>query len=671
MKIGLKKLFCAAVLLACYFRSGRMLAFAQNLIRISQYQKNLIKLPKKLERKFELEQFAEAFQFYAPQAELQLKGNYVIFAFNSDSKSQTEKSTSSKSPSYLSQMIYVSADSKKYSDILYISEEEYYIPKITTRDYFQFDDNGNAFIIVEHYPSNRYGILMYSPSQDSRTFFPMTQEFPVVSNFAISNNGKFLVVNGSTAVEDPWRPFDIHNAFIFNTEYPEQEPELVFEKRVNLSAIIYSPQAKAFYMVAYNNDFAGVVVLRSKNNIYSKQSAVFYDRANIIQGNMMDYTHIILLCNETDQNIYFVNNNIEHHYGAKICRIIDAQDSIEFKELEPTRNIILDYTTANYYKVSLRSTPLGLFILDRNDKAYLYIDGEVQETTEGDVLFQTQSYYADLLKKNFVTESNLQIQNLKLKVFILYSVLGLFITCAILFFAIYFSSQKKLQQKTLQKKMLAFQEVERAKLSRDIHDSIVQDIRAIRLQAELIDVGQDEKAIAQKARVIDDITQTIVKTRNICYNLTPAELMTHSQGDDAEIELISIIDSLCHQFYVKSKIPCAVQVAPELIYPKFEKEVTLHLVRIFQEILNNIEKHSYATNVNVLVRNKTEGEQNYIVLFVIDDGIGCNIEEVLKNRRKNHFGLQNMQERMELVGGSIEFFSAENEGMKIKLTVKI
>ena len=98
-------------------------------------------------------------------------------------------------------MIYVSADSKKYSDILYISEEEYYIPKITTRDYFQFDDNGNAFIIVEHYPSNRYGILMYSPSQDSRTFFPMTQEFPVVSNFAISNNGKFLVVNGSTAAE--------------------------------------------------------------------------------------------------------------------------------------------------------------------------------------------------------------------------------------------------------------------------------------------------------------------------------------------------------------------------------------------------------------------------------------------------------------------------------------
>lgn len=671
MKIGLKKLFCAVALLACTFWSGRTLAFAQNLIRISQYQKDLIKLPKSLERKFELEQFAEAFQFYAPQAEPQLKGNYVIFAFNSDSKSQTEKTGSSKSPSYLSQMVYVSADSKKYSDILYISEEEYYIPKITTRDYFQFDDNGNAFILVEHYPSNRYGILMYTPAQDSRTFFPMTQEFPVVSNFAISNNGKFLVVNGSTAVEDPWRPFDIHNAFVFNTEYPEQAPELIFEKRVNLSSIIYSPQAKAFYMVTYNNDFAGVVVLRSKNNIYSKQSAAFYDRANIIQGNMMDYTHIILLCNETDQNIYFVNNNIDHHYGAKICQIIDHQENLEFKIFEPTSELALDYTTANYYKVSLRSTPLGLFILDRNDKAYLYIDGEVQETTEGDVLFQTQSYYEDLLKKNFVTDSNLQIQNLKLKVFILYSVIGLFIACAILFFAIYFSSQKKLQQKTLQKKMLAFQEAERAKLSRDIHDSIVQDIRAIRLQTELIDVGQDEKALAQKARVIDDITQTIVKTRNICYNLTPAELMTHSQGDDAEIELISIIDSLCHQFYVKSRIPCAVQVAPELIYPKFEKEVTLHLVRIFQEILNNIEKHSYATNVNVLVRNKTEGEQNYLVLFVIDDGIGCNIEEVLKNRRKNHFGLQNMQERMELVGGTIEFFSAENEGMKIKLTVKI
>ena len=77
-----------------------------------------------------------------------------------------------------------------------------------------------------------------------------------------------------------------------------------------------------------------------------------------------------------------------------------AQDSIEFKELEPARAIILEYTTANYYKVSLRTTPLGLYILDKTDKAYLYKDGEVLETTEGDVLFQTQNYYEDLTKKD-------------------------------------------------------------------------------------------------------------------------------------------------------------------------------------------------------------------------------------------------------------------------------
>lgn len=63
--------------------------------------------------------------------------------------------------------------------------------------------------------------------------------------------------------------------------------------------------------------------------------------------------------------------------------------------------------------------------------------------------------------------------------------------------------------------MFRIQENERAKISRDIHDSVVQDIRGIRLETENLNVMDDSK---ERQKKIGDIaTESIVKLRNICY----------------------------------------------------------------------------------------------------------------------------------------------------------
>ncbi len=155
--------------------------------------------------------------------------------------------------------------------------------------------------------------------------------------------------------------------------------------------------------------------------------------------------------------------------------------------------------------------------------------------------------------------------------------------------------------------------------------------------------------------------------RNTCYDLSPAELADAVRKDDDEIDLISIIEILCKQFTTKTNIDSSIQIDKSITYPDFDKTTCLNVVRVFQEILNNINKHSYATKVTVLIKPPVE---NYLTVFVIDDGVGCKIESLNPKNLKNHFGIRNMRERMTSIGGSVDFFSSPDEGMKVVLKIK-
>ena len=210
------------------------------------------------------------------------------------------------------------------------------------------------------------------------------------------------------------------------------------------------------------------------------------------------------------------------------------------------------------------------------------------------------------------------------------------------------------------------QEKERAKISRDIHDSVVQDIRVLRLETENLVV--DEASRQRQTKIADLATDCIIKLRNICYNLAPAELTSHNEGDSAKVELISIINSLVQQFSARTHIPCVFKVEEGFEYPVLEKEKTQNLFRVIQEALTNLEKHSYATQASIFMK-KDDGA---LLIYVTDDGIGCNPNELDKKlKSKDHLGLRSMKDRMELIDGQIEFFSKPNEGMEITLKLSV
>lgn len=96
--------------------------------------------------------------------------------------------------------------------------------------------------------------------------------------------------------------------------------------------------------------------------------------------------------------------------------------------------------------------------------------------------------------------------------------------------------------------IFSIQEKERAKISRDIHDTVIQDIRVIRLETENLKVHDESRNLQHK---IEDIaTDCIIKLRNICYNLTPAELVNHSEGDSSKMELRRSLSDRFNTWYL-------------------------------------------------------------------------------------------------------------------------
>lgn len=209
------------------------------------------------------------------------------------------------------------------------------------------------------------------------------------------------------------------------------------------------------------------------------------------------------------------------------------------------------------------------------------------------------------------------------------------------------------------------QEQERTKLSHDIHDSIVQNIRAIRLDAEMLKVLPESEN--NKQRVIEEMTNVIGLLRNICYNFHPVELSVQTDNT----ELISIIDTLCQQFIARTKIPCHIQIQKDFVPPQMDTEKSTNVIRVIQEALANIEKHSYATNVQLVIQSEGDEKDTktgkMLVIFVIDDGIGCEVNKLGKG--KMNFGIRNMKERIAAAGGEIEFFSTPNEGLSVQLRI--
>jgi signal transduction histidine kinase len=196
------------------------------------------------------------------------------------------------------------------------------------------------------------------------------------------------------------------------------------------------------------------------------------------------------------------------------------------------------------------------------------------------------------------------------------------------------------QIRQLAEHMLHVEEVERRRISRELHDEAGQSMLWIRLQMEMIENELPIELRATKDRlktVRENTERTILEIRRLIAALSPAVL--------DQLGLGAALRQLVNRFrqYNSAKVKLQIGRLAEL-----PKETEVMVYRLVQECFNNITKHSLANTVNLSLGS----DDGIVRLNVEDNGVGFHVEEALAKRES--YGLAGMRERVALLGGQFD-----------------
>ena len=204
--------------------------------------------------------------------------------------------------------------------------------------------------------------------------------------------------------------------------------------------------------------------------------------------------------------------------------------------------------------------------------------------------------------------------------------------------------------------------LEEERISRELHDSTVQNLTAMVHMAELCSKLVDMDPIRCKLelnKMIKNLREIIDDTRKMIYNLRPMSF--DDIGLDITIE--RALDKL--EATGTKKIHFVVEGTPYQLKPI----IGITLLRIIQEACSNAICHANPTLIHVLLRY----EQGGITVIVEDDGTGFDVHILDERPRDDNsgFGMSMMKERVYLLSGSIQIDSKIGVGTKIIVKVPI
>ena len=215
------------------------------------------------------------------------------------------------------------------------------------------------------------------------------------------------------------------------------------------------------------------------------------------------------------------------------------------------------------------------------------------------------------------------------------------------------------------------QDEERSRISRELHDVIIQDMRFLLLETEKI-ANTEEKSEREtlSGTTIQMMAELIRKTREICNGLIPPDFRFS--------ELPDALRQLCHNFWEKTGINCRAEIDSSLHLEFLTLEKRLQVFRIVQEALANIEKHSDAKEAIVTMRQTAESGQASGAVFVgiSDDGRGFvspldSKGQIKTAIDKSHMGIVTMKERAAILGGRLTIESEIGEGALLCLEIPV
>lgn len=219
--------------------------------------------------------------------------------------------------------------------------------------------------------------------------------------------------------------------------------------------------------------------------------------------------------------------------------------------------------------------------------------------------------------------------------------------------------QTALEMRALYRQVITAREDERGRLTRELHDGVLQDLCA---------VTRDLKALKSQAasqappyeELLFRAGKTVKALRAICNDLRPP-LLQH--------DLVAALRALVQDLDARSDAPVHIETQVDALY--LEDEAALAVFRITQEALNNAIQHADAAEIAVRLTQYPDR----LRLTVTDDGRGIAASAGAGDAgaahfvAQGHFGLAGMRERAAMVGGALDIQTATEYGTVVILEV--
>lgn len=221
------------------------------------------------------------------------------------------------------------------------------------------------------------------------------------------------------------------------------------------------------------------------------------------------------------------------------------------------------------------------------------------------------------------------------------------------------TEQRKVQQQFMDQQRVLATLNEREQLARELHDDFAQVLSFINIQCQtisrLLRTGDDATATNYLEKLVEVANGVDIDIRDSIQGMRATIL-----EDGFLLTLKKFLARFERDYSIQTEIINAEILREKGLTPMVEIE----LFRIIQETLTNVRKHADANSIKI----RFDSVDSFLNVSVQDNGHGFDLEEH-GSVQGNHFGLQMMRERAEVVGGSVQMDSQKGQGTTVRIVV--
>lgn len=193
---------------------------------------------------------------------------------------------------------------------------------------------------------------------------------------------------------------------------------------------------------------------------------------------------------------------------------------------------------------------------------------------------------------------------------------------------------------------------ERSRLAREIHDGLAQHLAFLKMRVAYLQRSSASVEIKQLHDIEGVLATALTEARQAISTL---------RADSGATTTAEALAGYLEEFGRVSGLELNVEQDEQL--PEVGPKVRVELLRVVQESLNNVRKHSGATSVHVFMTH----QDNRFTICIEDNGRGFNVTST----PEGHFGVAIMRERAESVGGTFTVESIRGRGTRVEVTVPV